>query len=56
MIGSMIPVSGVSNVSFLAVEVGMEPGPMGIGEILCDIMSPVPIPCLGQPKNLKFRG
>lgn len=52
----MIPVGGVPQIAFLAMKVGMKPGSIGVGKVLGDIVCSMPIPSLGEPKNLEFGG
>ena len=43
LIGAMIPVGRIAEITFLSVEMGMEPGAMGIGKVLRDIVCSVPV-------------
>ena len=50
--GAGIPVAGVAVIAFLAVEMGMDPSAIGIGDILTEAVGLVPASGAGEPEGL----
>ena len=54
--GAGIPVGGVSEIPFLAVQVGVDPGSGSPGDFLAKVVGGVPLPGLGEPEGAGGRG
>ncbi len=54
--GTVVPVAGIGEISFLAVKVSVDPGAVGIGNFRAQIVGLVPATGTGQPQRAQFVG